>query len=67
MILADTSAGVEYDRATESRVDQRVSELIASDGPLAITGPVMLEVLAGARTDEGEEDLRRLLLRFDLP
>lgn len=66
MILADTSAWVEYDRATESRVDRRVSELVANDGPLAVTEPVMMEVLAGARTDEREEDLRRLLLRFDL-
>ncbi len=66
MILADTSAWVEYDRATESPVDRRVSELIASDGPLAVTEPVMMEVLAGARTDEREEDLRRLLLRFHL-
>lgn len=66
MILADTSAWVEYDRATESRVDLRVSELIASDGPLAVTEPVMMEVLAGARTGGREEDLRRLLLRFDL-
>jgi predicted nucleic acid-binding protein len=66
MILADTSAWVEYDRATESRVDQRVSELIADEGPLAVTEPVMMEVLAGARTDEREQDLRRLLLRFHL-
>jgi predicted nucleic acid-binding protein len=66
MILADTSAWVEYDRATGSPVDQRVSDLIADDGPLAITEPVVMEVVAGARTDDREEDLRRLLLRFDL-
>ena len=66
MILADTSAWVEYDRATGSRVDQRVSELIASDGPLAITEPVVMEVVSGARTEEREDDLRRLLLRFHL-
>jgi predicted nucleic acid-binding protein len=36
------------------------------DGPLAVTEPVMMEVLAGARSDEREDDLRRLLLRFDL-
>ena len=66
MILADTSAWVEYDRATESRVDHRVAELIAVDGPLAVTEPVMMEVLAGARTDERKKDLRRLLLRFHL-
>jgi predicted nucleic acid-binding protein len=66
MILADTSAWVEYDRATGSPVDDRVSELIADDGPLVTTEPVMMEVMAGARTDGREEDLRRLLLRFHL-
>ena len=66
MILADTSAWVEYDRATDSCVDLRMSGLIAGDGPLAVTEPVMMEVLAGARTDERERDLRRLLLRFHL-
>ena len=30
MILADTSAWVEYDRATGSAVDRRLSELIAA-------------------------------------
>jgi predicted nucleic acid-binding protein len=66
MILADTSAWVEYDRATGSSVDRRLSELIASDGPIAVTEPVIMEVLAGARNDAREADLRRLLLRFHL-
>ena len=66
MILADTSAWVEYDRATGSAVDQRLTQLIADEGPLAVTEPVVMEVLAGARTDECEQDLRRLLLRFHL-
>ena len=66
MILADTSAWVEYDRATGSPVDDRVSELIADDGPLATTELVMMEVMAGAKADGREEDLRRLLLRFHL-
>ena len=66
MILADTSAWVEYDRATGSPVDRRLTELIASDGPLAVTDPVVMEVLAGARTDQRSADLRRLLLRFTL-
>jgi predicted nucleic acid-binding protein len=66
VILVDTSAWVEYDRATGSAVDQRLSALIASDGPLAVTEPVVIEVLAGARSDPQEADLRRLLLRFDL-
>jgi predicted nucleic acid-binding protein len=66
MILADTSAWVEYDRASGSPVDLRLSELIAADGPIAVTEPVVMEVLAGARNDEREADLRRLLLRFEL-
>ena len=66
MILADTSAWVEYDRATGSAVHRRVAQLITADGPLAVTEPVMMEVLAGARSDQRELDLRRLLLRFTL-
>ena len=66
MILADTSAWVEYDRATSSAVDQRLTELIATDGDVATTEPVLMEVLAGARSDERASDLRRLLLRFHL-
>ena len=66
MILADTSAWVEFDRATGSAVDRRMTELIASGGPLAITEPVLMEVLAGARDDRRADDLRRLLLRCHL-
>jgi predicted nucleic acid-binding protein len=66
MILADSSAWVEYDRATGSSVDRRLAELIAIDGPLAVTEPVIMEVLAGARDDRREASLRRLLLRFEL-
>jgi hypothetical protein len=66
VILADSSAWVEYDRATGSPVDRRLTELISDDGPLAVTEPVIMEVAAGARTDDREGDLRRLLLRFAL-
>jgi predicted nucleic acid-binding protein len=66
VILADTSAWVEYDRATGSAVDHRLTALIAADGPVAVTEPVIMEVLAGARSDRRESDLRRLLLRFEL-
>ena len=66
MILADTSAWIEYDRATNSPVDRRLTALIESDGPVAVTQPVVMEVVAGARDDRREADLRRLLLRFEL-
>ena len=66
MILVDTSAWVEYDRATRSRVDRRLTELITDGGEIAVTEPVVMEVVAGARSAERERDLRRLLLGFDL-
>jgi len=66
VILADTSAWVEYDCATGSPVDKRLTALITDDGPLAVTEPVIMEVVVGARSDDREVDLRRLLLRFDL-
>lgn len=64
MILVDTSVWVEYDRATGSAFDQRLTELIETDGDLAVTEPVLMEVVAGARDDRRAADLRRLLLRF---
>jgi len=67
VILVDTSAWVEYDWATGSPVDQRLTELIGHDDhQVAVTEPVVTEVVAGARGDAQEADLRRLLLRFDL-
>ncbi len=66
MILADTSAWVEFDRATGSRVHRRVAELVLSPpegSELAVTEPVVMEVLAGARSEWRAEDLRRLLAR----
>ena len=70
MILVDTSAWVEFDRATGSTVDARLSALIADDAQIAVTEPVIMEVTAGARTAARSQDLRRLLgrcslLRFD--
>jgi hypothetical protein len=66
VILADTSAWVEYDRGTGSPVDRRLTELIAAGDELAVTEPVAMEVLAGARDEASAADLRRLLLRFHL-
>jgi predicted nucleic acid-binding protein len=66
VILADTSAWVEYDRATGSAVHRRLRELIAGEDRLAVTEPVVMEVLAGARSEARAADLRRLLGRFTL-
>ena len=68
MILADTSAWVEYDRATGTAVHRRMVQLIAArESELSVTEPVVMEVLAGARTDQRERDLRRLLFRSGCP
>lgn len=66
MILADTSAWVEFDRRTGSPVDRALTMLIAQGGPLAVTEPVVMEVLAGARSDSRAAELRRLLYSFAL-
>jgi predicted nucleic acid-binding protein len=70
VILVDTSAWVEYDRATGSSIDHRLTELITDEGRIAVTEPVIMEVVAGARSRQRESELRRLLqrcvlLRFD--
>jgi hypothetical protein len=41
MILADTSAWIEFDRATGSPVDVRLTELIRDNHELAVTEPVV--------------------------
>ena len=66
MILVDTSAWVEFDRATDSPVDQRLTDLINGDVAISVTEPIIMEVVAGARTATRERDLRRLLSRFEL-
>jgi predicted nucleic acid-binding protein len=43
-----------------------MTELIRDGGPLVVTEPVIMEVTAGARHEDREQMLRRLLLRFDL-
>lgn len=66
MILVDTSAWVEFDRASGSAVDQYLTGLIRAGGEqLAVSEPILMEVLAGARDDRRHRDLRRLLTSFN--
>jgi len=65
VILADTSAWVEYLRATGSPVDRRMDQLINGDADLVTTDVVVMELLAGTTKDEELIELRRLLLRFE--
>jgi predicted nucleic acid-binding protein len=63
VILVDSSAWIEFQRATGSTVDRRLTAAIESDEPLATTGLVVLEILAGARDEHQAAELRRLLDR----
>ena len=64
MILADTSAWVEFLRATGSDANLRLRALIEGD-QLVTTDVVLMEVLAGARDDAHRDRLRALLARCE--
>ena len=62
MILADTSAWMEYDRGTRSPVDNRLAGLITEGGHnVAVTEPVLMEVLGGAQDDHTHRQLYNLM------
>lgn len=62
MILADTSAWVEYLRATGSDAHVRLRDLLDRN-EIATTDVVLMELLAGARDDSHRDALRSLLAR----
>ena len=61
MILVDSSAWIEFQRATGSPADRRLTQALTANEPLATTGIVTLEILAGARDEHHDRQLRRLL------
>ncbi|MGB0871501.1 MAG: type II toxin-antitoxin system VapC family toxin [Solirubrobacterales bacterium] len=65
MILVDTSAWIEFDRGINSTVGKRVAELITVGEGIAVTEPVLMEVLIGARNASREADLRELLRNYE--
>lgn len=62
-VLVDTSAWVEYLRATGSIHHLWLRDAIHDKTPLGWTDPIMYELTAGARTTARAADLRGLLLR----
>ncbi len=64
--LDDTSARIEFLRATGSSTHRALRRLLAEDAPLATTEVVLTELLAGARAAQDAADMRRLLLRGEL-
>lgn len=62
MLLLDTSAWIEYLRATGSETNTRVRIALEHDHePLGTTDVVVMELLAGARGHRHRDALRRLL------
>lgn len=64
MILADTSAWIEFERATGSPIDERMTHLLRHGPELTITEPVVMELLAADRPSGEVAKLRSRLLRF---
>ncbi len=65
MTLVDTSAWVEYFRATGSKTHSHVRQLLESDRPLHTSDVVVMEVLAGGRDEAHVAQLRSLLSRCE--
>lgn len=61
MILVDSSAWVEFLRATGSEVHLRLRSALRKDEALASTDVIVMEILAGARDEADRERLRGLL------
>ncbi|HVY77012.1 MAG TPA: PIN domain nuclease [Solirubrobacterales bacterium] len=61
MILVDSSAWVEFLRATGSPVHRRLRSALSDAALLATTDIVVMEILAGARDRDDRTRLRRLL------
>lgn len=63
-MIVDTSAWVEYLRATGSPADAALTDAVRASDDIGVPDVVRLELLAGAGTDVQVRDLQRLLGRF---
>jgi predicted nucleic acid-binding protein len=61
VILVDSSAWIEFLRATGSSTHLRVRSALSQGVELASTDVIVMEILAGARDNEDRDRLRRLL------
>ncbi|MDP8928508.1 MAG: PIN domain nuclease [Actinomycetota bacterium] len=62
-VLVDTSAWVEFLRATGGPHHLWLRDAIQREVPLGWTDPILFELMAGARSAESANQLRSLLLR----
>jgi hypothetical protein len=66
MILPDSSAWIEEIRATRSPVHLALRRLLSEGAAIAVTEPVIMELLAGARSKREVSATRRRMLAFPL-
>ena len=59
--LIDSSAWIEYLRATGSATNLLVRRMIGRPDTIAITEPIVMELLAGARDPEAQRKIERLV------
>lgn len=65
-MLVDTSAWIEFLRATGSSANVAVRDALRDGRRLVVCEPVQMEVLAGARSEQHVAELRGLLARCQL-
>jgi predicted nucleic acid-binding protein len=66
MIVPDTSAWVELRRATQSPAHHTLRRLLETEAAIATTEPVVMELLAGARSRRDLIETRGVLLALPL-
>jgi predicted nucleic acid-binding protein len=66
VILADTSAWVEFLRDTPHPANAGLARLLEDEAELVVTEVVVMELLAGARSGRHLRDLRSRLLSFPI-
>ena len=66
LVIIDTSAWVEYLRATQSPTHRKLRSAVTSDAPIATPAPVLMELLAGCATERAARDIQRFLARFEI-
>ena len=65
-MIIDTSAWVEYLRATQSPSHHVLRSAVESEAPLATPTPVVMELLAGCATERAAREIQHLLARFEI-
>jgi predicted nucleic acid-binding protein len=66
VILVESSAWIDLLRAAEGPAHRTLRRLLAAGEEIAVTEPVLMEVLAGIKTVREEEAVRGQLIGFSL-